>query len=57
MTRELCARGYDVTAFTREKSGIGGKTNATEARALFPDATVKFGDVGSEGVDRDEGVR
>ena len=45
VTRELCARGYDVTAFTREKSGIGGKTGAQEAKALFPDATVKFGDV------------
>ncbi|CEG01792.1 NAD(P)-binding domain [Ostreococcus tauri] len=45
VTRELCARGYDVTAFTREKSGIGGKTGADEARALFPNATVKFGDV------------
>lgn len=48
VTRELCARGYDVTAFTREKSGIGGKTNATDAKALFPDAKVKFGDVGSK---------
>ena len=45
VTRELCARGYDVTAFTREKSGIGGKTGKDEAKALFPDATVKFGSV------------
>ena len=48
VTRELCARGYDVTAFTREKSGIGGKTSANDAKALFKDATVKFGDVGDK---------
>ena len=24
VTRELCSQGYDVTAFVREKSGIGG---------------------------------
>ena len=35
VTRELCARGYDVPAFTREKSGIGGKTSANDAKALF----------------------
>ena len=38
VVRELCAQGYDVTALVREKSGIGGKTGADEAKALFPDA-------------------
>ena len=62
VTRELCARGYNVTAFTREQSGIGGKTAKDGAIAMFPDATVKFGSVsdktsiateafGSEGFD------
>ena len=46
VVRELCARGYDVTALVREKSGIGGKTNSTAAAALFPNATVLFGNVG-----------
>ena len=46
VVRELCAQGYDVTAFVRPKSGIGGKTGEAEARALFPDATVAFGSVG-----------
>lgn len=45
---ELCVRGYDVTAFTREKSGIGGKTNAMDVKVLFLDVKVKFGDVGSK---------
>lgn len=48
VTRELCARGYDVTAFTREQSGIGGKTAKDGAIAMFPDATVKFGSVGDK---------
>ena len=62
VTRELCARGYNVTAFTREQSGIDGKTAKDGAIAMFPDATVKFGSVsdktsiateafGSEGFD------
>ena len=32
VVRELCAQGYDVTAFVREKSGIGGKTDAGARR-------------------------
>ena len=46
VVRELCAQGYDVTALVREKSGIGGKTDTIAAKALFPDATVAFGNVG-----------
>ena len=46
VVRELCAQGYDVTAFVRDKSGIGGKTDASGAKSLFPDASVKFGSVG-----------
>ena len=45
VVRELCAQGYDVTAFVREKSGIGGKSGKEDARRTFPDATVKFGPV------------
>ena len=45
VVRELCAQGYDVTAFVREKSGIGGKSGKEDARRTFPDATVKFGSV------------
>ena len=45
VVRELCAQGYDVTALVREKSGIGGKTSADDAKGLFPDATVAFGSV------------
>ena len=54
VVRELCAQGYDVTAFVREKSGIGGKQGEAEARALFPDATVKFGSVASVDSIRDD---
>ena len=36
VVRELCAQGYDVTAFVRDKSGIGGKTDASGAKSLFP---------------------
>ena len=46
VVRELCAQGYDVTAFVRDKSGIGGKTDASGAKSLFPDASIKFGSVG-----------
>mmetsp|Transcript_3945 Transcript_3945/g.6163 ORF Transcript_3945/g.6163 Transcript_3945/m.6163 type:complete len:390 (+) Transcript_3945:50-1219(+) len=46
VTNELCAQGYDVTAFVREKSGIGGKTDKASAANKFPNATVKFGSVG-----------
>jgi len=45
VVRELCAQGYDVTALVREKSGIGGANGTSEAKALFPDATVTFGSV------------
>jgi len=45
VTRELCARGYDVTAFARERSGIGGKASKETAIAAFPEARVKFGNV------------
>ena len=38
--RELCAQGYDVTALVREKSGIGGKTSADDAKGLFPDCLL-----------------
>ena len=44
--RELVHRGYNVVAFAREKSGIGGKQGMEEVKREFPGADVRFGDVG-----------
>jgi divinyl chlorophyllide a 8-vinyl-reductase len=46
VTRELVARGYDVVAFAREKSGIKGRASREDTIADFPGADVRFGDVG-----------
>lgn len=54
VVRELCAQGYDVTAFVREKSGIGGKAGKDDATKMFPDATVKFGSVADVDSIRDD---
>lgn len=43
-TRELIARGYDVVAISRSKSGIGGAGDEQKVRDDFPGATVVFGD-------------
>jgi len=48
---ELMARGHAVTAFTREKSGIGGEDTAADVKASFggsSDINVVTGDVMSE---------
>ena len=44
VTRELVARGYDVVAVARSKSGIGGAASEEKTRADFPGASVVFGD-------------
>lgn len=45
VVKELVKRGYNVVAFARERSGIGGKQGAEDVRAEFPGADVRFGDV------------
>ncbi|PRW56400.1 divinyl chlorophyllide a 8-vinyl- chloroplastic [Chlorella sorokiniana] len=45
VVKELVKRGYNVVAFARERSGIGGKQSAEDVRAEFPGADVRFGDV------------
>lgn len=45
VVRELVRRGYNVVAFAREKSGVGGKAGMDDVRAEFPGADVCFGDV------------
>lgn len=45
VVKELVARGYDVVAFARERSGIGGKQGAEDVRRELPGADVRFGDV------------
>ncbi len=45
VVKELVARGYDVVAFAREKSGIGGSSDADATRAQLAGADVKFGSV------------
>ena len=38
VVKELLQRGYNVVAFARERSGIGGKQGADDVRAEFPGA-------------------
>ena len=38
VVKELVQRGYNVVAFARERSGIGGKQSAEDVRAEFPGA-------------------
>lgn len=45
VVKELIARGYDVVAFSREKSGVGGKADADATRKEFEGADVRFGNV------------
>eukprot|EP00308_Calcidiscus_leptoporus_P022225 CAMPEP_0119362334 /NCGR_PEP_ID=MMETSP1334-20130426/9420_1 /TAXON_ID=127549 /ORGANISM="Calcidiscus leptoporus, Strain RCC1130" /LENGTH=355 /DNA_ID=CAMNT_0007377527 /DNA_START=74 /DNA_END=1141 /DNA_ORIENTATION=+ len=45
VTKELAARGYQVTAFTRQESGVGGKKGAADVAADFPGVKVVVGDV------------
>ena len=45
VVKELIARGYDVVAFARERSGVGGRQDQDSVRADFAGAEVRFGDV------------
>lgn len=45
VVKELVKRGYDVAAFCREKSGIGGKQSMEDTKKEFEGAEVLFGDV------------
>ena len=45
VVKELVERGYQVMAFARESSGIGGRKGQTDVVADFPGAEVRFGDV------------
>ena len=47
VTNELCSQGYDVTAYVRPRSGIGGKNTEADAKKLFTNAKVEFGTCGS----------
>jgi divinyl chlorophyllide a 8-vinyl-reductase len=48
VTKELIARGYQVTALAREQAGIKGKMTADDTRKEFAGARVVFGDVTSQ---------
>ena len=45
VVKELVQRGYQVVAFARDRSGIGGKQTRDTVTADFPGAEVRFGDV------------
>ena len=45
VVKELVQRGYNVVAFARERSGIGGRQGQESVIADFPGAEVRFGDV------------
>uniref|UniRef100_A0A7S4B656 Divinyl chlorophyllide a 8-vinyl-reductase, chloroplastic n=1 Tax=Chrysotila carterae TaxID=13221 RepID=A0A7S4B656_CHRCT len=45
VTKELINRGYDVTAFTRERAGVGGKKSKEDIERDFSGAKVVVGDV------------
>ena len=47
VTNELCSQGYDVTAYVRPRSGIGGKNTEADAKKLFTNAKVELGTCGS----------
>jgi len=43
--RELVARGHEVVAFARPRSGVGGRSPEEETRRQLAGAEVRFGDV------------
>jgi divinyl chlorophyllide a 8-vinyl-reductase len=45
VVKELVERGYQVMAFARKSSGIGGLKGQADVVADFPGAEVRFGDV------------
>ena len=42
VVKELVERGYQVVAFARELSGVGGRQSRDEVIADFPGAEVRF---------------
>ena len=48
VVKELIKRGYNVVAFSREKSGVGGKQSMDAVKKDFEGADVRFGDVTDE---------
>lgn len=46
VVRELVSRGYNVVAFARERSGIGGKQTAEDVQKDFPGAGTCLKHVG-----------
>eukprot|EP00951_Prasinocladus_malaysianus_P024551 scaffold212537_cov48-Prasinocladus_malaysianus.AAC.1 len=44
VVKELINRGYDVVAFSREKSGVKGKADMETTKQEFPGADVRFGE-------------
>ncbi|KAI0567038.1 divinyl chlorophyllide a 8-vinyl-reductase [Gracilaria domingensis] len=46
---EFVRQGYQVVAFSRERSGVKGKNSAQDVRNDFKGATVVFGDVTNAG--------
>ncbi|WP_371639081.1 NAD(P)-dependent oxidoreductase [Synechococcus sp. UW179A] len=45
VVKELITRGYNVVAFARDRSGVGGRQDQESVKANFPGAEVRFGDV------------
>jgi len=47
VTKEFIRQGYKVTAFARQRSGVGGKKTTDDVKNDFEGASVVFGDVTS----------
>ena len=45
VVKELVQRGYQVVAFSRERSGVGGRDNRDQVSASLAGAEVRIGDV------------
>lgn len=45
VVNELVSRGYNVVAFSRPRSGVGGKQTEDDVKKSFEGADVRFGDV------------
>lgn len=45
VVKQFLEQGYAVTAFSRSRSGVSGRDNEENVRAMFPGAHVVFGDV------------
>lgn len=48
VVKELVSRGYNVIAFSREKSGVGGKQSMEDVKKELEGADARFGDVTDE---------